>query len=185
MSIIHAKDHAVLHLIFGPMFSGKSTEGIRRIRQYAILYGKDKTLCIKFSGDTRYTEEPKVSTHDLVTLPAMSCNELMPYLDTLKLYRAIFIDEGQFFKDIVQVTKELLKSDITVIVSGLDGDYKKEPFSNNWLQLIPYSNFANKLTAICKCGNPASFTSRISNDEGQTVIGGSDKYEARCDKCYV
>lgn len=185
MSIIHANDHAVLHLIFGPMFSGKSTEGIRRIRQYAVLYGKDKTICIKYSGDTRYTEEPKVSTHDQTTLPAISCNELTTHLDMMKLYRAVFIDEGQFFPDVVSVAKELLKAGITVIISGLDGDYKKEPFANNWLQLIPYAASAKKLTAICKCGNPASFTVRISNDDGQNVIGGADKYEARCDMCYI
>ncbi|HBR87236.1 MAG TPA: thymidine kinase, partial [Candidatus Marinimicrobia bacterium] len=30
----------------------------------------------------------------------------------------------------------------------------------------------------------ASFTQRISTDAGQVVIGETDKYEARCRKCY-
>ena len=55
-------NHAgTIQLIFGPMFSGKSTELLRRIRRYTV--GQRSCLVIKYLADTRYDEE-QVSTHD-------------------------------------------------------------------------------------------------------------------------
>lgn len=48
-------------LIFGPMFSGKSSELQRRLRRFAVA--KKRTLLIKYCGDTRYDETAGV-THD-------------------------------------------------------------------------------------------------------------------------
>jgi len=178
-------DYGNLHLIFGPMFSGKSTEGIRRIRQYAVLYTADRTLCVKFIGDDRYTEEAKVSTHDRTALPATSCAQLSNLGDEWRKYKAIFIDEGQFFPDIVEFVQAALEFGVNIIISGLDGDYQKKPFENNWLSLIPYATHAKKLKAICKCGKSAAFTSRITQEKGQNLIGGAERYEARCGQCYT
>ena len=50
-----------IQLILGPMFSGKSTELLRRIRRYTIA--KRNCAVIKYGKDTRYSEK-KVSTHD-------------------------------------------------------------------------------------------------------------------------
>lgn len=183
MSYDHTES-GVLHMIFGPMFSGKSTEGIKRIRKYAVVYGDELTLSVKYSGDNRYTEDAKVSTHDRTTLPAISCTKLEELGEEWKKYRVIFIDEGQFFEDIKQFVLHALKNQIIIIVAGLDGDYKKDPFPNDWLSLIPYASHVKKLKAICKCGNAAAFTTRMSSETEQTVIGGSDKYEARCNKCW-
>lgn len=183
MSYDH-KETGVIHLIFGPMFSGKSTEGIKRVRKYAVVYGKELILSVKFSGDDRYTEEDKVSTHDLTTINATSCIKLSELNDEWKKYRVIYIDEGQFFEDIVEFTLNVIEYGIVVIISGLDGDFKKDPFPNNWLSLIPHASHVKKLKAICKCGNAATFTTRLSLEIEQTVIGGTDKYEARCHKCW-
>jgi thymidine kinase len=47
------------------------------------------------------------------------------------------------------------------------------------------AEYLDKLRAICiLCGEPASFTQRLSKDAEQVVIGETDKYEARCRKCY-
>ena len=47
------------------------------------------------------------------------------------------------------------------------------------------SDYLDKLTAICiKCGNPASFTQRITKQLEQVVIGETDVYEARCRNCF-
>lgn len=183
MSYDH-KETGILHLIFGPMFSGKSTEGIKRVRKYERVF-KELTLTIKYSGDTRYTEESKVSTHDSTTLPAISCTKLEELGDRWKKYKVIFIDEGQFFDDIKQFTLNALENQIIIIIAGLDGDYKKDPFPNDWLSLIPHASHVKKLKAICnQCKGSAPFTTRISLETEQTVIGGSDKYEARCNRCW-
>ena len=46
----------------GPMFAGKSTELLRRVKRFEIA-GR-KTLSIKYSADTRYSKDA-ISTHDL------------------------------------------------------------------------------------------------------------------------
>ena len=58
----------------------------------------------------------------------------------------IIINEGQFFKDIVEWVKTFLSSphDKIIYISGLDGDYKKNTFGN-WLELIPHAEHVEKL----------------------------------------
>lgn len=50
-----------IELIIGPMFSGKSTELLRRLNRYEIA-GK-KCLKIKHSSDTRYSFD-SITTHN-------------------------------------------------------------------------------------------------------------------------
>ena len=51
-----------LELIIGPMFAGKSTELLRRVRRHGIS-GKT-CLYVKYKADTRY-DETCIATHDL------------------------------------------------------------------------------------------------------------------------
>jgi len=51
-----------LELIIGPMFAGKSTELLRRVRRHGIS-GKS-CLYVKYAADTRY-DIACISTHDL------------------------------------------------------------------------------------------------------------------------
>lgn len=50
-----------IELICGPMFSGKSTELLRRLKRYEIA--GQKILRIKFADDCRYSVD-SISTHD-------------------------------------------------------------------------------------------------------------------------
>lgn len=52
-----------IELILGPMFSGKSTELIRRIRRLTVA--SKKCLVVKYFRDVRYTKDFKISTHDM------------------------------------------------------------------------------------------------------------------------
>lgn len=58
-----------IEVIFGPMFSGKTTELIRRITRFQ--FAKFRCIVIKYAGDVRYSEAD-VATHDSRTLPAVS-----------------------------------------------------------------------------------------------------------------
>ena len=51
-----------LELIIGPMFAGKSTELLRRVKRHAIS-GKT-CLYVKYAADTRY-DTSCIATHDL------------------------------------------------------------------------------------------------------------------------
>jgi len=52
-----------IQLIIGPMFSGKSTEMLRRIRRHG--YAFQRCVVIKNAADTRRGTDGFISTHDL------------------------------------------------------------------------------------------------------------------------
>ena len=61
----------------------------------------------------------------------------------------ILINEGQFFKDIVQwVTIAVEDHKKTVYVCGLDGDFKRNRFGD-WLNLLPMCDKITKLHSFC------------------------------------
>ena len=82
-----------LQVIFGPMFSGKTTELMRRIRRYGIA--KKKCVVIKYKADTRYDAEQAV-THDSVMCPAIPCTTLSEAEKAVADADVVGIDEGQF-----------------------------------------------------------------------------------------
>ena len=52
-------------------------------------------------------------------------------------------------------------------------------------ELLSQAEYVTKLYAICiQCGEHAHFTQRITNDNIQILVGETDKYEARCRKCF-
>ena len=51
--------------------------------------------------------------------------------------------------------------------------------------IIELSDNITRLNAICvKCGDLANFSYRKTNDKSRVLIGESEKYEPRCEKCY-
>ena len=93
--------------------------------------------------------------------------------------------EIQFFsKEIIEICIKLANQGKRIIVSGLDKDYKGNPF-RTIPKLLCESEYITKLNAICNsCGNPAFFSKRISKYKKQILLGDSDKYEANCRNCF-
>lgn len=80
-------------VICGPMFSGKSTELIRRIQRYR--YAGHKCVLVKHASDTRYSHAGSIITHDRATSPALMTESLFSlYIPADS--SVIGIDEGQF-----------------------------------------------------------------------------------------
>lgn len=75
------------------MFSGKTTELIRRLNRYA--FAQYRCLIIKYVNDTRYSNN-YVATHDGVKIPAITLSNLYDIAPSIELYDVIGIDEGQF-----------------------------------------------------------------------------------------
>jgi len=109
-----------IELIMGPMFAGKSTELIRRVKRIEIS-GK-KCLMIKYSADQRYSSD-SVCTHDQHKRVAFSCKTLSEVKDNWKDYDVLGIDEGQFFEDIVDFSENAANEGKIVIISSLNGTY--------------------------------------------------------------
>ncbi|KAK7507292.1 hypothetical protein BaRGS_00001227 [Batillaria attramentaria] len=171
----------LFQLIIGPMFSGKTTELIRRLKRYQVA--QHACLIVKYSGDTRYMNDG-VATHDRQTLPAVSTDKLMPVRQKAINYDVIGIDEGQFFPDVVHFADQLANLGKIVIVAALDGTFQKKAFGDI-LNLVPVSENVTKLSAVCTiCFKAAAFTRRKTQEDKVEVIGGGDKYLAVCRECF-
>ena len=167
-----------IQVIFGLMFSGKTTELLRRVKRYELA--KYKCIVIKYDNDKRYDG---VSTHDNRCHDALSTNILTDVRSKLLLYEVLGIDEGQFFVDIVDIAEEMAMLGKIVIVAGLDGDYRRRPFGS-MINLINLAENVVKLTAVClNCYGEGSFSKRICVNTQLEIIGGSERYMAVCRDC--
>ncbi|RNF15765.1 thymidine kinase [Trypanosoma conorhini] len=173
-----------IELIIGPMFAGKTTELMRRVRRES--YAKRSCYIVKHSRDVRYNSAC-VSSHDMQVLGATAAvAKLCEVGDAWRAYDVVAVDEGQFFPDIVEFCNLAADAGKTVIVSALDGDYRRRPFGAICC-LIPLAESVKKLSAVCMACHcrAASFTYRTVSSEKQELIGGSDKYIAACRSCFV
>ena len=95
------------------------------------------------------------------------------------------VDEAQFFDDgLVQICQQLALRGTRVIVAGLDMDFRGEPFGPI-PGLLAVSEYITKVHAICQhCGNLATHSYRLSEEEATVILGEKDRYEARCRTCY-
>jgi len=174
-----------LDVIIGNMFSGKSSELIRRINTIKSI--NSNLIVINYILDNRYSND-SVCTHDKNSIKCLKTEFLLKIDHSLlKNIDYIFIDEGQFFTDLYDFVKVYV--DIHrkhVIVSGLDGDYNRNKFGH-MIDIIPLSDSVVKLKAYCiKCSNgiEAPFTKKIINenfiDDNIIDIGSDNKYIPVC-----
>lgn len=171
-----------IELICGPMFSGKTEELIRRLRRAQIA--KQRVAIFKPKIDDRFSQNHIVS-HSSLKLESHLVEKPGEILENSYDAHVIGIDEAQFFDEtLVGVCRKMANGGKRVIVAGLDKDYMGNPFGAIPSLLVEAEQVV-KLLAICmKCGSPANFTQRVSQDKGQVVVGEADKYEARCRRCY-
>ena len=177
-----------IQLILGCMFSGKTSELIRRIQRYKSI--QKKVLFINFIEDTRYNQNSinNIYTHDRVGCEGIYLDKLSPLIEKVDNYDVFVINEGQFFEDVYTISIELCeKYGKDVLICGLDGDFQRQTFKYNLLDLIPFADTVEILTAycaVCKDETPARFSKRISNELEQKVIG-STNYMPVCRKHFL
>ncbi|XP_022080425.1 thymidine kinase, cytosolic-like [Acanthaster planci] len=170
-----------IQVIFGPMFSGKTTELLRRIKRFEIA--NYSCLVIKYAKDDRYDKEG-VATHDRQVTKAVSTECLYDLLDSSTNHDVIGIDEGQFFPDCIEFAEDMANQGKIVIVAALDGTFQRKGFGNI-LNLVPLAENVVKLNAVCMmCYQEASYTKRMGMETKLEVIGGADKYMAVCRECF-
>jgi thymidine kinase len=178
-------DAGSVEVICGSMFCGKTEELIRRLRRARIA--RQKVQVFKPVIDDRY-EEKKVTSHsglDVDAIPIASPKDILENLETDTT--VVGIDEVQFFESgIVDVVESLADRGLRVIVTGLDMNFKGEPFGC-MPQLMARAEKVDKLHAICMvCGGLASRTQRLVDgkpahyNDPVVVVGAQELYEARC-----
>lgn len=182
-----------LHLIVGPMFSGKSTELLRQIHRYRSI-GRD-VLVVNHALNSRY-DSRGITTHDSATAPEERCvvaarlEELLVPEARQQYERAeiVFIEELQFFPDAYAVVREIVeRTDKSVVAAGLTADYRREPFGDV-LRLLPHADRVTHLRGLCcQCrdGTPGAFTRRISAERQTTLVAAAEAYEVVCRRHYA
>ena len=173
---------ATVQIIIGSMFSGKSTELLRRCKTYTAI--KQDVLVINHTYDTRCNNE--IKTHDNVSFKALKTRNLLD-VDISEYVQIIAIDESQFFNDLYDFVKKYEHRDIVILIAGLDGDSNREMFGEI-LKCIPLCNSVTKLSAmcsICRDGTLGSFSKRLCCENNQKVfVGATNEYLSVCRKHY-
>jgi len=174
-----------IEIICGSMFSGKTEEMIRRLRRARIA--KQNVQVFKPVIDTRYNAE-RVTSHAGVDFEAIPVEDSKTLKEKLGPQTTVVgIDEAQFFDDgIVDLIDELADKGLRVIVTGLDMDFRGEPFGCIPV-LMSKAEKVDKLHAICMvCGGSATRTQRLVNgkpahyEDPIVIVGAAELYEARC-----
>ncbi|MBI4377398.1 MAG: thymidine kinase [Elusimicrobia bacterium] len=173
-----------IEAVVGSMFSGKTQELIRRLRLATIA--RQKVQVFNSALDTRYAKNHIVS-HDLAKVPSEAVAKSRDMLGLVDPdTQVVGIDEVQFFDDgVVDVCEELAERGRRVIVAGLDQDYRGVPFMVT-SRLMAVAEYVTKNLAVCSvCGNPANRSQRLSVSKKLIEVGTTDKYEARCRRCFI
>lgn len=177
-----------IEVICGPMFSGKTSELLRRLERFEVA--NKKYILIKPKIDNRFSDDEVVARgkKGKKSYVVENAEQILSIVKENVDARIVAIDEAQFFdrkekKNLVDVCKKLKKENYQVIINGLDMDHDGNTFGL-MPELMCISNNVQKLAAVCKyagCGQDAEMSYKFSKKKGETIDpGDSDKYEARC-----
>lgn len=172
-----------LQIITGNMFSGKTSELIRRLKRLKVI-GK-KIIVVNSAKDTRSPDEV-LKTHDNVSFKCIKVYDLFDvlHMDEFDEADIIAIDEAQFFPRLKKFVDCVMYVNKDLILAGLDADSFQTKFGEI-LDCIPMASEVTKLSALCmrcKDGTSGPFTKRITNNKEIELVGGCDMYMAVCDK---
>lgn len=187
-----------LTVICGPMFSGKSRELVRFLDQFKVA--DFSILAFRPVVDDRVKDEviyyhnssnETVKTNYRAQLVENS-QELAEVVKR-KNPQVVAIDEAQFFDNDLPLLADRLADEKAVFVTGLDTNFKREPFGP-MADILALADDVVKLSAICdKCKNKygeAIFTQRlidgdpVSKDAPEVLTGREEEYQARCRWCH-
>lgn len=173
------------HVIFGPMFSGKTRE-MQKI--YSREKGRKRIQVFKKYFDKRFKG---IQSHDGVKFNDEDVYVAKDVEDIERQLRdgteIIMIDEAQFYsRRLVEKIREWVeKRGMIVITTVLPTDYRGETFGIAG-DLLAQADRHTPLTAICeyeeggKCDNPATRSFRKAYSEEQILIGGHEVYIPMC-----
>ncbi len=176
-----ASGRSVITVVSGCMFSGKTTELLRRLERSS----SSESLAFKHAIDDRYSPGAIVS-HAGKAYPAhaiTSSSEIEAYVDSgIEL---VAIDEAHWFdSSLVDVVSSLAAGQISVIAALLDRNSWGQPFTvAQRLNAIADEPIARH--AVCaRCNRPADRTQRLTPIVGGDLVGGPEAYEPRCRRCW-
>jgi len=197
---------ARLDVIAGPMFSGKTERLIARLHR--AQYARKRVRILKPAHDTRThgaiaarAVAPDGTTEVTATLSAVMVRDAADFARVTRGtdYDVLAVDEAQFFpldmpvRDCLgwfgRAVRDLLraraKTDLRIIVAGLDMDFTETPFGP-MPGLMAMADSVEKLTGVCMlCGSDGGYISyRMAPGTAQLMVGDAGEYQVRCRACY-
>ena len=164
----------MLHLVYGPMCSGKSSDLIRRAKE-----AKSVGLRILVINSALDPRDPHcIVTHANIKIKAKKIDDIM--LVNTKSYDAVFIDEAQFFTNLFPFVKLCLKHRQMVYAYGLNGDFQGK-LIGHMHELIPHADRITYLTAECNCERDAMYSCREGGSMDPVDVHAS--YTPMCRSC--
>lgn len=152
-----------LHVISGPMKSGKSKELFHLLDKFTYL--KDiEVLAIKPSIDTREFDSrvEQINGVEFKKIDSEHPKIVEEFFNDF-FFNIVVIDECQFFSNkIISEIDELLKKGVYVICAGLDLDFRGEVFGPMGA-ILARANLVHKLGGVCEfkgCNRKATRTQR-------------------------
>lgn len=169
----------MITLVCGPMFSGKTTEVLRRLERASVA-NKNAVLL-----------RPKIDTRDFLTHTQKEVSWLeTQFVDLCDFdadeFDVVGIDEGQFHKGLKDFCLRWSTNFRKIIISALHSTSECEMFEPI-IDIIPYCEEIVKLNAVCtKCGSEyGNYTFYKSGGKiDKVAVGGPDSYTALCGECY-
>jgi len=184
-------NHEYLHVIYGPMFAGKTTK-LNRILYEKQNEGKKTLKIIHDIDKLRISTNKNGYSHNSNEITEELLLNNVKYFEFLNgetqiddTIDVIGIDEGQFFKskddNIKSFVENQLKKGKEIHICSLSSDFTRAPFGNV-LSLIDMADYSENLLAEkCQyCNKKGSFSMRLSKEDNIIVIGGGDKYVPVC-----
>ena len=165
-----------INVIVGPMFAGKSNVLIDGYLEHSA-----DAILVKPERDTR-DDVNVIKTHNDRYCSCRTYSTVEAVAGDTKLFKYIFIDEGQFFPDICSGCKLLRSQGHVVTVAALSNNFKCEPFDNiaKLCAIADHVEYKHGTCATLGCTRPSSFTRILQQREGDIHIGGSELYEPCC-----
>ena len=168
-------------IICGCMFSGKTTELLRRLSRYA----PQSVLTLKHEIDRRYRADAVVA-HAGESRPAVVIGSAYQGLrhiapDT----KVVGLDEAHFFDmTLIEVAQSLAARGTDVILTSLDRDSwgRSFPVCEQLCRIA--DEYLPKYAVCATCGAVADRTQRLTPIVDGQMVGGPESYEARCAKCW-
>lgn len=183
---------AKLYFKYGAMGCSKTAQAL--VTKFNYEERGMKVLLMKPAVDDR---EADAVVHSRIGLEA-PCLMVPEDMDIYALYsgeyrecNVIIVDECQFLteKQVDELGQIVLDYDIPVLCFGLRTDFLMHMFPGS-RRLFEIAESITEIKSVCRCGAKATVNARL-DDAGNVVysgeqicIGGNDRYEAMCRRCW-
>ena len=167
-----------MKVIVGPMYAGKTTEMMK-------LYNECKTSKLYCKFTLEISEKPikkNISNHGKEEVEGYTVNTFEQMIPLAKDAETIFMDELQFAQDWEKFS--LLVRDKKVYISGLDMDFRGQPFKN-MADLLCYATEIHKCHGVCPKNHPTEFTWKDPDVNFEGNLHESDSpFQPICRQCF-